>query len=518
MKKLCLFLLLSLPLAAQVPCGTNGQFTAIGVSNVINNTVNQCYVWRVSYTTQGLSALSVQLESSPDGTTWSAFSGTEVTDGANPNTTIDAGLIGVKATGAFVRLHLTAKTGSGTVTYRVWGANSASVAGLANGGSGGGFANPMTTLGDMIYEDSTPAANRVAGNTTASLECLLQIGDGTFSASPYWDTCPTQANATYYFTDTASSPTATYLQMTAMHPAVLASLSHAGVASNAVLNNFATNAGTPGVTTIPPGAFDCHVRSYKAGGSTTTLYCEIWEVSATEVDIARIGTTEQSPPLTTFETGYDLHYIQNGTYTLTSSASRIVARVWENSVAAPTIVLTVGGTSDAHLELPSNTLDITNFVPYTGATTNVALGVNGITGAPFTGDSGAGGTTGLVTSPAAGDFASGKFLNAGGTWTVPPGTGAISPPVTFTDIATPAAPAPGNTKWYTKGGKLCAEDSTSTETCTGSAASVSKYILQSYSNASMSPYTYYVAIDGGTENATDAGSMGDYILTTGVLR
>ncbi len=39
------------------------------------------------------------------------------------------------------------------------------------------------------------------------------------------------------------------------------------------------------------------------------------------------------------------------------------------------------------------------------------------------GDAGAGGTKGMVPAPAAGDAAAGKFLNAAGLWSVPPGTG-----------------------------------------------------------------------------------------------
>lgn len=39
------------------------------------------------------------------------------------------------------------------------------------------------------------------------------------------------------------------------------------------------------------------------------------------------------------------------------------------------------------------------------------------------GDSGAGGTKGLVPAPSAGDAAAGKYLDADGTWTVPPGGG-----------------------------------------------------------------------------------------------
>jgi len=44
----------------------------------------------------------------------------------------------------------------------------------------------------------------------------------------------------------------------------------------------------------------------------------------------------------------------------------------------------------------------------------------------FVGDSGSGGTKGLVPAPAAGDAAASKFLSADGTWTVPSGSGNVS--------------------------------------------------------------------------------------------
>jgi hypothetical protein len=46
--------------------------------------------------------------------------------------------------------------------------------------------NPMTTLGDTIYENATPAPARLAGNTTASLKFLSQVGTGSASAAPTW--------------------------------------------------------------------------------------------------------------------------------------------------------------------------------------------------------------------------------------------------------------------------------------------------------------------------------------------
>lgn len=48
--------------------------------------------------------------------------------------------------------------------------------------------SPMTTLGDIIYENSTPAAARLAGNTTTTKKFLTQTGNGTISAAPAWGT------------------------------------------------------------------------------------------------------------------------------------------------------------------------------------------------------------------------------------------------------------------------------------------------------------------------------------------
>lgn len=48
------------------------------------------------------------------------------------------------------------------------------------------FQNPMTTLGDLIYEDSTPAAARLAGNTSATSKFLNSTGTGTLATAPAW--------------------------------------------------------------------------------------------------------------------------------------------------------------------------------------------------------------------------------------------------------------------------------------------------------------------------------------------
>lgn len=66
---------------------------------------------------------------------------------------------------------------------------------IANGGTGQATAtaafdalNPMTTLGDIIFENTGGTAARLAGNTTTTKQFLSQTGTGTVSAAPAWST------------------------------------------------------------------------------------------------------------------------------------------------------------------------------------------------------------------------------------------------------------------------------------------------------------------------------------------
>jgi len=52
----------------------------------------------------------------------------------------------------------------------------------------GGMSNPMSSLGDMIYSNSSGAPQRLAPNTTTTRKYLSMVGDGAFGAIPTWET------------------------------------------------------------------------------------------------------------------------------------------------------------------------------------------------------------------------------------------------------------------------------------------------------------------------------------------
>lgn len=132
-----------------------------------------------------------------NGTAFAGTSGDVVSFGAS-NTPADSGVVAA---------NLVTNSSNFTVDGILYGTGNHTVASTAAGTSGQvltsngagvaptyqtpttGFANPMTTLGDVIYENATPAAARLAG-------CALQVGvpcimtetptSGPTAAAPVW--------------------------------------------------------------------------------------------------------------------------------------------------------------------------------------------------------------------------------------------------------------------------------------------------------------------------------------------
>lgn len=158
--------------SSQTPCVVVGTFTTSGVSTQLDNRNLGCYQFRVNYSSTGFSALSIQLEQAPDNGgvpgSWTAFTGTAVTDGTNPSTSIVGAIIGVHSNAPWLRLNLSTVTGTGKVTYQVWGANSTqNIAKGALGGTGATGASGATgATGSSGVTGMIQVANILASQTT----------------------------------------------------------------------------------------------------------------------------------------------------------------------------------------------------------------------------------------------------------------------------------------------------------------------------------------------------------------
>lgn len=125
------------------PCTQVGFLTTVAAyTSQSNNTSNPtCNVWALTWSTTGFTAITIQLEGSDDNSTWTAFSGsTVISTTANPSSAL-SGTIKVQGVtkNAYIRVNLTAKTGSGTVTFQLRGASgiTSSIGGMGSTGPTG---------------------------------------------------------------------------------------------------------------------------------------------------------------------------------------------------------------------------------------------------------------------------------------------------------------------------------------------------------------------------------------------
>jgi hypothetical protein len=366
-------------------CQWNATFTSQTPGAAQSNKGALCVAFRLTYYTGNATGVSIQLEGTddiagaPDSSGWTAL--TAVSGSTSPATGTTSGEANYCCDYyPWIRVNPTTLTGTPpfSLVSGVKGYNGTSAANVP----AGSMVNPMTALGDMIYGAAGGAPTRLPGNTTANVQCLTQTGDGTNSGVPVWSPCPSAGQLTYYFTNTASD-ISTYLQATASPYSPKTTLTFSALPTGTdTLQNWATNPGIPNLSFIPAGIYTFHVHALKSPFGSANLQCAFVEVDSTGHDIAVIGVSEPTSSLAQIETEYTLEFADGNVYTMASTSSRIVARV-EAVVTSgsPNVEIFVGGEADSHISLPSSTVDVTNFVPYQGATADVNLGNHNLSAA-----------------------------------------------------------------------------------------------------------------------------------------
>jgi len=242
-----------------------------------------------------------------------------------------------------------------------------------------------------VYVDNQTAVLNITKLDKPPVVCtnstFLQNFNGT---STICSNTPSSGSLTYYFQNTTSTSTINASKQMLVTPnSTEVILTTTGVVNNQILQNWTTEPGFPGLTFIPAGSYECHIHSNRTGNPATaaSLNCQIWEVNSTGGQLQLIGTTETSTPLPTTESEYRLSLVTINTTFLSSNTSRIMIQIVTTAVSGtPDIHLEIGGEADAHLSLPSNTVDATNFVPYNGATGAVNIGTHSLTAQNLSGE------------------------------------------------------------------------------------------------------------------------------------
>ena len=239
------------------------------------------------------------------------------------------------------------------------------------------------TQGSMFYVGDTDGnLTQVPSNTvTTTLKFLSQFGNNM----PTWQTVPSNGAYTYYLLNSTST-TGTYKDMGVATTSAMTSVSSGTITtptSTAVMQ-WITATGTPSLTNIPAGIWTLHIdatRNTSVGGAVLNLYANVYKYNGTETLLFR---TQDSAPITVTDVT-NPQEVDLETYNPAISLAigdRIIVRWYAVRTGGVSVSgsLYYQGISESRISLPSQTVDATNFVPYTGATAVLNLGSYGITG------------------------------------------------------------------------------------------------------------------------------------------
>jgi hypothetical protein len=229
-----------------------------GVSGVIDNRSAACDGWTLTYTNFGFSAVSLLLQSAPNGSsalptatgvpgTWAAFAGTILTGSVNPSVSITQSE--AKATGyfPFLRVNLTSKTGTGIIIGELhgWKSDSNLVSASTGTPCAGTAADPCEVDGPTASGSppTTPPV-LIAGQDTTNVRTVLVdttgrvvINGQTANGGPSAGDPVIVAGV-----DTAGNVRRYQVDVNGV-PALVDTLAGADAVSNAAGGNFMNNAG-----------------------------------------------------------------------------------------------------------------------------------------------------------------------------------------------------------------------------------------------------------------------------------
>lgn len=219
--------------------------------------------------------------------------------------------------------------------------------------------------------------NKLAAPSTpcTNFTFLQSFGGNSTVCNPV----PNLGQFTYFFTNETSLTTVNASKRMLITPNATETIKTYSNLNGNPVQNWTSMQGTPGLTFIPAGSFAVHIHASASSNNQVKIFARIWEVNNTGVYLNIIGDTEPEL-LTNVEEQYNMVYQAPNTTFLQSNQSRLMVQIMPQVlIDNPSVTLYFGGEADSKIQLPSQVVDATNFVPYAGATQDVNLGTHNLT-------------------------------------------------------------------------------------------------------------------------------------------
>jgi len=277
--------------------------------------------------------------------------------------TLTGGVTGTTFTGTFIGdgSQLTGITAA-IVTGLTWNPNTLTV----TSSDGSSASTTISAFTAFNYSDGTQQNGRV----------LTSDANGNAS----WE-APAVGSLLAYFFNNLSAGTSTYYQAkTDPQTGALQTITNNNVINLQQLAGFITDVGEPGTTFIPAGIVNLHIHAANTNsGRATQLFFSLHKRTSGGTETT-LGVSNNTPTIGSGQASYttDLSI----TATTLNVTDRLVVKIFANVTGggtAPNIALYTADNTLSRVELPSTIVSLANYVPYTGATTDVNLGGFGLT-------------------------------------------------------------------------------------------------------------------------------------------
>lgn len=245
--------------------------------------------------------------------------------------------------------------------------------------------NTMTglTVNGNLVSNTLSATSLTANSITyidgnQFLDTVL-MSDSNGNAT--WKMPKLVGSLTYFYTNIVgltSGSTNYYNGYTTYQNGANQTIINTSVADTALLAVFITPSGGTGYNFFPSGIANIYINA-AATGKTTQLYFEIYNRTSSGVE-SLLGTSNYTTALSSATT---LHTC--GVFIEAYSANttdRVVTKVYAHTSGVgsnPNITINLASNTFTRVEIPAITTDTSNFVPYTGATSNINLGTHSLT-------------------------------------------------------------------------------------------------------------------------------------------